>query len=390
MKQPKRLPLPTHPLTKFFEPAAESVTTSLGDSSFADYRRTVRHFLTYLGAQFPEIHSLKQLRRDPHILGWLALLRAHQPPLASITRVKYVIYLRRMLEDLTWTEQLPALTHLLSRDDVPRKEHHLPRPLTPEQDQLVQQELLRRNDFLSNVLLLIRHTGMRIGECVDLSLDCLRPLGPDQWAIHVPLGKLKTERWVPVDSTVCQLVHRIRSLRPPHASPQPPHAPQTGHLLLPGTRGRSTLIRRLRAALRETVAAVGIPTRIVPHQFRHTYGTEMLRAGVSFAAVMKLLGHKSPYMTMEYLEITQQDLQREFHLALSHPRHRVPSRTLSSGSSPRADLSNLIDSLIVAQHILEMYRRSLADHSARRPLDRLANRIVKILAEIRKLNPPQK
>ena len=63
-----------------------------------------------------------------------------------------------------------------------------------------------------------RHTGMRIGECVDLSLDCWRPLGPDQWAIHVPLGKLKTERWVPVDAVVCQLVEPIRSRRPPAAS----------------------------------------------------------------------------------------------------------------------------------------------------------------------------
>jgi integrase len=294
-----------------------------------------------------------------------------------------VIYLRRMLEELAWTQQLPALAHLLGRDDVPRKEHHLPRPLTPEQDQLIQQELLRRNDFVSNVLLLLRHTGMRIGECVALSFDCLRPLGPDHWAIHVPLGKLKTERWVPVDSMVCQLVERIRSLRPPTA-------PKAGRLLLPRPRGRCVLIRKLRAALREVVSAVGIPVRIVPHQFRHTYGTEMLRAGVSFAAVIKLLGHKSPHMTLEYLEITQQDLQREFHLALSHPRHLAPSRTISSGPLPRADLSSLIDSLTVAQHVLEIYRRNVADNPARRLLDRLANRIVKILAATRKLNKPQK
>ena len=377
----QRLPLPTHPLTRAFGPASESVTTSLGEASVTSYRGTVRHFLTYLGIQYPEIRSLDQLRRDPHILGWLALLRSHNPPLAAITRANYVIYLRRMLEDLAWTQQLPHLAHLLGRDDVPRKERHLPRPLTPEQDQLVQQELLRRNDFVSNILLLLRHTGMRIGECVDLSVDCLRSPGPGQWAIHVPLGKLKTERWVPVDSTVCQLVDRIRSLRPPTA-------PQTGRLLLPRPRGRYMLIRGLRAALQEVVAAAGIPARIVPHQFRHTYGTEMLRAGVSFAAVMKLLGHKSPHMTLEYLEITQQDLQREFHLALSHPRHLVPSPTISSGSSTRADSSNLIDSLTVARHVLEMYRRSLADNSARRVLDRVANRLTKILAEIRKLHTP--
>ena len=379
----KRLPLPTHPLTKFFGPAAESVTTSLGDASVTSYRCTVRHFLTYLGAQYPAVRSLDQLRRDPHILGWLALLRSQIPPLATITRANYVIYLRCMLEELAWTHQLPALAHLLARGDVPRTEHHLPRPLTPEQDQLIQQELLRRNDLLSNTLLLLRHTGMRIGECVDLSVDCLRTLGPNQWAIHVPLGKLKTERWVPVDSMVCQLVERIRSLRPPTA-------PETGRLLLFRPRGRKMLVRRVRAALQEAVAAVAITARIVPHQFRHTYGTEMLRAGVGFASVMKLLGHKSPHMTMQYLEITQQDLQREFHLAMVHPRHLAPSRTVAPASLPRADLATLIDTLEAAQHVLEMFRRSLAEDSPRRLLARVARRLVRILADTRKLNPPQK
>jgi site-specific recombinase XerD len=379
----KRLPLPTHPLTKFFRPTAESVTTSLGDASVTSYRGTVRHFLAYLDAQYPEVHSLDQLRRDPHILGWLALLRSQNPPLATITRANYVIYLRRMLEELAWTQQLPALAHLLGRDDVPRTEHHLPRPLTPEQDQLIQRELQRRNDLPSNVLLLLRHTGMRIGECVDLSADCLRTLGPNQWAIHVPLGKLKTERWVPVDSMVCQLVERIRSLRPPAA-------PNTGRLLLSRKRGRFMLIRTLRAALRDVVAAAGITARIVPHQFRHTYGTEMLRAGVGFAGVMKLLGHKDPHMTLGYLEITQQDLQREFHLARSHPRHLAPSPTVSSTAPPRADLASLIDSLKAVQHVLEMFRRSLAEDSPGRLLARLARRPVKILADTRKLNPPQK
>jgi integrase len=378
-----RRPLPTHPLTKFFGPAAESVTTSLGDSSITAYRCTVRHFLIYLGAQHPAVHSLDQLRRDPHILGWLALLRSQNPPLATITRANYVIYLRCMLEELAWTQQLPALAHLLGRGDVPRTEHHLPRPLTPEQDQLIQRELLRRNDLFSNVLLLLRHTGMRIGECVDLSVDCLHTIGPNQWAIHVPLGKLKTERWVPVDSMVCQLVERIRSLRSPTA-------PNTGRLLLSRKRGRFTLIRTLRAALQDVVAAVGITARIVPHQFRHTYGTEMLRAGVGFASIMKLLGHKDPHMTMEYLEITQPDLQREFHLARVHPRHLAPSQTVSSASPPRADLASLIDSLNAAQHVLEMFRRSLAEDSPRRLLARLARRLVKILVDTRKLKPPQK
>jgi len=52
-------------------------------------------------------------------------------------------------------------------------------------------------------------------------------------------------------------------------------------------------------------------------------------------------------------------------------------------------LTSLIDSLTVAQHVLEMYRRILAA-DAPRLLARLARRLVKILADARKLNPPQK
>src|ERR1019366_5535322 len=178
----------------------------------------------------------------------------------------------------------------------PRRERTLPRPLLPEQDQRIQQELIRRDDLASNLLLLQRHTGMRIGECVDLAADCLRPIGPDQWAIHVPLGKLKKERLVPVDSFVCQIIRRLLSLRSQSDS-------NPGGFLLPRLRSRETLIRRLRAAFRDAVAAAGITTRLVPHQNRHTYASEMLRAGVSLTGVMELLGHNSPEMTLLYLEI---------------------------------------------------------------------------------------
>ena len=177
------------------------------------YHATFRSFLRYLSAHHPEICRLPQVRRDPHVLGWLTKLRSHTPPLAKITLAIRVTYLHRLLEELAWTHQVPTLTRLLSREDVPRREQTLPRPLLPEQDQQIQQELIRRDDLASNLLLLQRHTGMRIGECVDLAADCLRLLGPDQWAILVPLGKLKTERLVPVDSFVCQIVRRLLSLR---------------------------------------------------------------------------------------------------------------------------------------------------------------------------------
>jgi len=49
----------------------------------------------------------------------------------------------------------------------------------------------------------------------------------------------------------------------------------------------------------------------------------------------------------------------------------------------------LIDSLRT-QHVLEMFRRSLVETSARRLLNRLANRLVKIVTEVKKLDTPEK
>ena len=239
------------------------------------------------------------------------------------------------------------LARLIRREDIPRAPQRLPRPLTIEQDQLLQKEFLRRNDLGGNVFLLTRHTGMRIGECADLSCDCLRSTGPQQWAVHVPLGKLKTERMVPVDPFVCAIVQRLaffRSLDTLRADGK----------LLARPRTKEALVRQLRDYLHQVCHALGLSTRIVPHQLRHTYATEMLRAGVSFPVLMKLLGHTSPEMTMRYLDVALTDLQREFQLARSQPRHLVPQPKVPLVRLRRG-LDGVVDSLLAAQHVLEMF-----------------------------------
>jgi hypothetical protein len=111
----------------------------------------------------------------------------------------------------------------------------------------------------------------------------------------------------------------------------------------------------------------------------------MIRSGVGFAAVMKLLGHTSPEMTMRYLDVTLCDLQREFDLARSQPRHLAPQPKLP-GASLRAGLGGVIDALLSAHHVLEMFRRALPAGASSRCLGRLSNRLTKIVAETRKLS----
>jgi len=375
-----RLPL-VHPLAEMFFAAIQSVTTSMSDSTKGRYRTTAEYFLRYLAEHHPGVRTLDQLRRDPHVLGWLAWLASQHPPLVKSTRSLHVISLRR-LEELAWLHERPALVRLLHPDDVPQPAARLPRPLTPEQDRLIQQELLRRNDLTSNALLLIRYTGIRIGECVDLSFDCLRLLAPGQWALHVPLGKLNTERVVPIDDSVCQLVHRLRFFRFLSTVP-------TDGLLLARRRNRSALLRELRTALTQVRTALGIARPLVPHMFRHTFATEMMRSGVSFAALMNLLGHSTPKMTLLYSEFTQTDLQREFRAARSQPRHLVPPpKAATSTIGLKPDLTSTLHALQVAQHVMEMFRRTLSDTSgAEAVIDRLSNRLTKIAAELRKLDP---
>ena len=257
MNRVRRPPL-QHPLAPVFDRAIDALGMALSPESIRQYRGTVRKFLNYLAADHPEVQRLEQLRREPHILGWMSRLHSQVPPLVTASYVLRLIGLRGICNELAWSEQLPELAHLIRREDIPRLPQRLPRPLMAEQDELLQQEFRLRNDLGGNVFLLIRHTGMRIGECADLSSDCLRSIGPGQWAIHVPLGKLKTERMVPVDPFVCEFVHRLRFFR----SLDP--LPIDGRLLA-RSGAKNTLLRHFRDYLHQVCHSLGLSTRIVPH-----------------------------------------------------------------------------------------------------------------------------
>jgi hypothetical protein len=185
---------------------------------------------------------------------------------------------------------------------------------------------------------------------------------------------------VPVDASTGELVQRLRFFR----SLDP--LPADGRLLA-RTSSKHALVRRLRDYLHEVCYSLNLSIRIVPHQFRHSYATEMLRAGVSFPVLMKLLGHTNPEMTMQYVDVALTDLQREFHQARAHPKYLAPQPRASS-IPLRADLDGVIESLLGAQHALEMFRRPLPNGPSRTCLDRLSNRLTKILTEARKLATP--
>jgi integrase len=357
--------------------------TTLQPSTTAQYRHTARWFLRYLGTNFPEIGKLSKLRRDPHLLGWLEQLWTYRTslgqPLTNGTRRHHVMCLRKLLEMFSDGPDRP-ISGLLRGEDIPPRQYGLPRPLSPEDDTRLEELWSKASDVHSSALWLQRLAGMRIGECVDLVPDCLRHLGDNRWTLHVPHGKPRSERWVPVDDRARILVERLRFLRtlPPGADPR---------YLLARPKGRNALLSALREALREAAGRVGIEGPIVPHQLRHTYATSMLRAGVSLPALMKLLGHHNANMTLLYVEVTQRDLQCEFHAARLEPRHRVPVPALlqedegSVAGSPGSVLAALLRSL----GLMEIYRKGGQGPAGQKELLLLVRRIERIRYAFEKL-----
>jgi Phage integrase family len=55
-------------------------------------------------------------------------------------------------------------------------------------------------------LLLLRATGMRISELLDLELDCLLDFAGHGTWLQVPVGKLNSERTVPLDPDTVQVI----------------------------------------------------------------------------------------------------------------------------------------------------------------------------------------
>jgi site-specific recombinase XerD len=194
-------------LRDIFDAYVQSLTVSLQPATVKRYRIYGRDFLKYLQSAFPQVQQLSQLRRDPHLLGWFSWLCERQPPLGNAARSYHLICLRRLFQDLAANGH-PIQPDLIVTEDLPPIPRYLPRALSLRDDELLQQELRRTGDLPAQALLLLRATGIRIGECMDLAIDCMRQLGPDQWALHVPLGKLQTERLVPVDQEVRRIMER--------------------------------------------------------------------------------------------------------------------------------------------------------------------------------------
>ena len=379
-------------LAQLFEGQIQILLTTLRPQTVKQYCACARSFLAYLHARFPNLRKLSQLRRDPHLLGWFRFLSQHDPPLCNLVREARLVQLRRMLRDLA--DQGHVLQpDLIRRQDFPPRDHYLPRPLPLEDDQRLQQQLRLTDTLETNALRLMRATGIRIGECIALPIDCLQSVNEKQVALHVPLGKLHSERLVPVDDETVRIVAHMVELHT-----QTPMARRRRTALTGANQSQAFLLPRyrqphywediLRDRLAEATRAAGCTGRVTPHRLRHSFATEMVRLGVSLPALMQMLGHKDVRMTLRYVEVVQLDLQREFHRARQNPvvLHSIPQLPLPSltNAPERVDLLTIRQAINATRHLLQLFQPQL-EAKAQRKLRRLLQRLLNIDYELERL-----
>ncbi|MGH2652300.1 MAG: tyrosine-type recombinase/integrase, partial [Actinomycetota bacterium] len=362
-------------------------------------------FGVFLGEAFPEITALTQLERS-HIEAFLVWNRTRtwrgrvardQRVSASVVHAT-VLTLRNFLDDITlwgWADR--PQRRLVFASDVPRLPRPLPRALAPDVDAALMDAVDRLEDpFARSAIVLLRRAGLRLGECLDLELGCVVDYGPTGTWLRVPLGKLGTERAVPLDSrTVAALDAWVDQRGVQRSHPHPRTGTPTDFLF--AEHGRRLRPWRIRKGLHDAVIAARLnghdnePLNVTPHQLRHTYATELANAGMSLQALMAVLGHVTPEMTLRYATLASPTLRTAYDQAIGKIRktitvsvpgrppvppkvdwiaseflktrvaHGYCSRHLAAGPCPYANVCETCDNFTPAPEFVSAIHGQLAD-----------------------------
>jgi site-specific recombinase XerD len=265
----------------------------------------LRAFAGFLVEAAPEVVSLAQVTRA-HIEDykpWLAARPGQNKARVTTATIAHRLGTLRMffvrIDEWGWDEAPQRVP--MFPGDLPRQDHPLPKAL----DDAAAAKLLRaaQNDkrLLVRVTVeVLLRTGLRVSELTDLPADAVVLIGAGPW-LHVPVGKLGEDRYLPLHP---QLVSLIDEYRNAHVAPD-------HRLLLPRENGRPLDRHTVTRLINKAGAAAGLP-HYHPHQLRHTLATQAINRGMSLEAIAAMLGHKSLDMTLRYAKIANRTVADEY------------------------------------------------------------------------------
>lgn len=256
-------------------------------------------FAEFLHQHHPDLTCLAQLERH-HIeafllhnrtrlwRGWRARGKGVGRTISPAVAQSTVLSVRNLLDDITaWNWSDAPARRLVFAADVPKLDQPLPRALPPDVDgALIAAVAASPDPFIRAGLQVLRGAGLRVGELLDLELSAVVDYGPAGSWLKVPLGKLATERMVPLDAATLQVLDDWARQRGTH---RPLTHPRTGKPtdFLFTAHGRRLGATRLRVGLLSAAQDAGLtgpggtPLIVTCHQLRHTYATSLANAGMS-------------------------------------------------------------------------------------------------------------
>jgi integrase len=208
--------------------------------------------------------------------------------------------------------------------DVPPRPEPLPKFLDDaEMAKFMAQVNIEPDPFRKLCVLLLARTGMRVGELTNLDADPVVRIGDHHW-LHVPVGKLRNDRYVPLHP---ELVELIAAWQANNAA----RIASTGRLL---TDQVSAVDRhRVTRMVRRIAKRAGIG-HVHPHQLRHTLATQAINRGMRLEAVAALLGHKNLEMTLVYARIAQRTVADEYDAVSSKVDHLYNTQLPADAEGP--------------------------------------------------------
>ena len=169
---------------------------------------------------------------------------------------------------------------------------------------------------LAIVGLLLMH-GLRSAEVMALNRDDVL-LSEGQLRVR---GKGNKLRYPPLAPETTQLLdHYLRLERPDPCS--------AGlFVVLKGpARGQRLTPAGLRSLFRHHRRTTGVKIAN-PHSFRHTFASDMVRAGISLPALMQLMGHSNIQTTLHDVQVSAQDVYLQYARAAAQCIHAQPRIT---------------------------------------------------------------
>jgi site-specific recombinase XerD len=178
-------------------------------------------------------------------------------------------------------------------------------PLSPEQVARFWRSFRTARDLAVVALMLLN--GLRSREVLALTLGDLL-FSEALIRVH---GKGSRIRLLPLPPETIRILQCwLRTERPLT------NTPEVFVSLKGKARGQAMTPAGLRSLFRHHRSTSGVAPAN-PHRFRHTFGSDMIRAGVSLPALQRLMGHAYIHTTLLYIQLTPQDVFAEYARAVA-------------------------------------------------------------------------